>query len=168
LGRTYLDLGFKDKHQYYLKEVLKLNDDSVDYYIGLNDSESLDGNYPKAIEYGLKGYAIDSTNSDILIILGITLLYNKQFEQSLAYFKKYIENRKALNQVVFGRHWIGYAYWRNGYKLKGEYYVNERIKYIEENELQMEKWEYIDLASAYAAKGDKEQAYMNLRMFNQA
>ena len=174
LGETYLDLGFKDKHQYYLKEVLKLNDDSIDYYIGLNQSEYLDDNYPKAIEYSLKGYAIDSTNTDILISLGITLLYNRQFEHSLTYCEKYIENREARNQVIFGRHWIGYAYWRNGYKLKGEYYVNERIKYIEGIKKQspkipkIERWVYIDLGSAYAAKGDKEQAYMNLRMFNQA
>jgi TolB-like protein/Tfp pilus assembly protein PilF len=170
LGETYLDLGFKDKHQYYLKEVLKLNDDSISYYRGLIESELLDGNYPKAIEYGLKAYAIDSTNADILIFLGISFLYNKQFEQSLTYCEKYIENRKARNQVIFGRHWIGYAYWRNGYKLKGEHYVNEHIKYIEEikKHYLKERWVYIDLASAFAAKGDKGQAYMNLRISNQA
>ncbi len=66
-------VGFKEKSSYYIEEALKLDDDSASYYDFLAYMEELIRNYEKAIEFGEKSYAIDSTNFWISTHLGLTI-----------------------------------------------------------------------------------------------
>jgi hypothetical protein len=69
-------------------------------------------------------------------------------------------------------HRLAFAYWKNGYKKEADYYFNKMIEYCNnENKLERVRskqfFTYYDLAGVYAFKGDKAEAYKNLRIFNQ-
>jgi tetratricopeptide (TPR) repeat protein len=173
IGFTYLFAGFTEKANHYLKEALKLDGDSVAYYEGLADIEYFTSNYAKAIEFRRKGYAIDTKNSNILDYLGMSYMMLGEYEESLKYFEKHIERLKELNILNLNNMVeIGYVYWQLGYKEEAEYYFNEQINYCNRmNELgriqSQQKLTYYDLAAVYAFRGEKENAFENLRIFNQ-
>ncbi|MBA7522906.1 hypothetical protein ES705_15026 [subsurface metagenome] len=173
IGWAYYCAGFNEKYNYYIHEALKLDDDSTRYYSTLTTSESWLGNYEKAIEFGEKGYAIDSNNINILIRLGESYISLDQYEESLKYYKKWFERLKALGNLDLNdMHRIGFAYWKNGYKEEAEYYFNEQINYSNRmNELgrypAQQLYTYYNLAGVYAFRGEKDKAYENLRILNQ-
>ena len=96
-----------------------------------------------------------------------------QMEESLEYFRIYIENIKTTGALSFRMEWIGYALWQNGLIKEAEYYFNEHINYNNRmNELgriasTQRKLTYYDLARIFAFKGEKDKAYKNLKIFNQ-
>jgi len=174
IGLVYFCAGFPEKSKYYYQEELKLDGDSSKYYYNLESDEYFLTNYNKSIEFGVKGYAIDSTNYEILDLLGHDYSWLGQYKESLKYFKKWSERLKT--QGIFytnTSHRVGYAYWQNGYKEEAENYFNEEIKYCNRmNELKRPGGiglnTYYDLATVYAFKGEKDKAYKNLRIFNQS
>jgi len=89
MGIAYATAGFKEKANYYIEEALKLDDDSAAYYSSLAVLEDSDGNYQKAIEFGEKSYANDSTNFWVNYQLGINHSYLGHNEEYLEYMKKY-------------------------------------------------------------------------------
>jgi TolB-like protein len=174
IGLVYFCAGFPEKSKYYYQEELKLDGDSSVYYYALARDEYFLENFDKSIEFGVKGYAIDSTNYGILEYLGHDYSWLGQYEESLNYFKKYYERLKTNGKLNTGAmHRIGYAYWQNGYKKEAEYYFNEQIKYGNRmNVLKRPGGEglntYYDLAGVYAFRGEKDKAYKNLRIYNQS
>jgi tetratricopeptide (TPR) repeat protein len=106
-------------------------------------------------------------------MLGYCYSFIGQFEESLKYYKKYVERQKASGHFdLNATHRIGYAYFKNGYEKEAEYYFNKQIDYC--NDLiksdrpwGQELYTYYDLAGVYAFRGDKDKAYENLRIFNQ-
>jgi len=172
IGFAYFCAGFPEKAKQYYQDKLKLDDDSLSYYGSLSVSENQQSNLKKSIEYGEKGYAIDSTNAGILEMLGKDYASLGQYKESLKYYKKLYEGFKTMGEILIGvMHRIGYAYWQNGYKKEAEYYFNEQIKYcnsmIELKRAWGNFYTYYDLAGVYAFIGDKDKAYKNLRVFNQ-
>jgi TolB-like protein len=126
IGWAYLSAGFPDKAKQYYLDKLKLDGDSLGYYLSLAD---LEGNYNKTIELEKKAYAIDSTNEGILYTLCQNYEFLGQYKEELKYWEKYIEIMKAKGGInIAGLQRIGYAYWQNGYKKEAEYYFNEQIK----------------------------------------
>ncbi len=173
LGRSYLEAGFTERTNCYLREALRLDGDSTEYYYGLMAVELTLGNYEKAIGFGEEGFALDSNDTRILNDLGRSYQYLGQHEESLIYFKKLIDRLKTTGGITNTRmHLIGYAYWQNGFKEEAEYYFNEQINYcnksIELGRLDAKLlYSNYDLASVYAFRGEKDKAYENLRIFNQ-
>jgi TolB-like protein len=172
LGNRYFYYGFFDKAKYYFEEALKLNGDSADYYFHLNQIEALKENYPKTGEYLEHAYAFDTNKTEILYSLGILYEYLDQHETSLKYWKKYVERLKALKTLsIRDAHRVGYAYWQNGFKKEAEYYFDLQKNYCEES-IKLNRGyasdggAYFDLAGICAFKGDKENAYENLRIYN--
>jgi TolB-like protein len=168
----YAYTDFMEKAKYYNLEAFKLDGDSVEYLWVLGVSENWHGNFKKSIEFGVKGYAIDSTNRGILGLLGINYSLLGQYDESLKYWIKYVERLKAMGELsINSMQRIGYAYLQNGYKKEAEYFFNEQIKYSNRiNELKRPEnglYTYYDLAGVYAFRGDKEKAYENLKIFNQ-
>jgi tetratricopeptide (TPR) repeat protein len=104
---------------------------------------------------------------------GFCYSFLDQFKESLKYYKKYVETKKALGQFdLEGTQRIGYAYWKNGYRKEAEYYFDKQIEIckssIQNNRpFALSKQSYYELAGVYAFIGDKEKAYENLRIFNQ-
>jgi TolB-like protein len=170
VGWTYLEAGFIDKAKYYYSEALKLDGDSVDYYNNLGIIEGMNGNYRNAIEFRLKGYAIDTNNTYTIRGLGADYLSLGQYKESLKYYKRWIN---ALgNLPEYDLHRIGYAYWQNGYTEEAEYYFDIQIEYSNK-EIELGRPEgqslnvYYDLASIYAFREENDNAFENLRIFNQ-
>jgi len=174
LGGAYMGIGFYEKCRYYIQEALKLDGDSMRYYLYLAYCEIVPGNYLKAVEYGEKLYALDSTDNYNLSILGYIYVFHGQHEEALELYKRYIEvTEMGQGHSLFDMHRIGWAYWQNGYKEEAEYYFKEQIDYLNRmNELERAASEqlrtFLDLAAIYAFIGEKEKAYENLSLLNQS
>jgi len=172
IGIAYAIAGYRSKAQYYVKEALKLEDDSVAYYLSLARIEDNIGNYEKAIEFGKKSYTIDSTNLWVIFLLGNNHMFLGQFEESLEYFKRYNKRLKTLERPhSWNPHRIGYAYWINGFQEEAEYYINTGLVFYSEM-IKSGRHQFQDfntfyaLAAIYTFLGDKNKAYENLRLFN--
>jgi len=180
LSEAYSAAGFIEKAKYYRKEALKLDDDSTKYYIGLFHFEKDVGNYGKAIEFGRKSEVLFAQKSSInnyghnlnISNLAHCYLFLGQYEESLKYYKKFIENKKALGRrFYFDYLWIGLAYWQNGYIEEAEYYFKESFsgcnRYIESGRVDKGLMLYYFLAEVYAFREEKDKVYENLRNFTQ-
>jgi len=174
LGGAYLGIGFYEKCKYYIQEAVKLDGDSMRYYRYLTFCEFHPGNLLKAVEYGEKLCAIDTTNDYNLSVLGLIYVFHGQHEEALGLYKRYIETAEiGQDYSLFDMHRIGWAYWQNGYKKEAEYYFKEQIDYCNRmNELERAASEqlrtFYDLAAVYAFIGEKEKAYENLSFLNQS
>jgi len=170
---AFLQAGFIDKGIYFNQEAFKLDSDSVLYFEGLSNIEDVQGNYNKEIVFLRKGFEMDSTNLLIINDLGYCYMELNQYNESLKYYKIYIEMLKDLgtftnNQMLR----IGYAYWVNGYKKEAEDYFDKQLEYSK-NEIKLKRlwaqrlYPYYDIAGLSAFRGDKGKAYENLKIFNQ-
>ena len=174
IGSAYLGAGFPEKSKYYYQEELKLDGDSSVYYFSLEINEYFLENYNKSIEFGVKAYALDSTNYEILMFLGFDYSWLGQYKESLKYFKKWFTRLKTSGALSTNNmDNIGYAYWQNGYKKEAEFFFDEQIKINNRmNELKRPGGlglnTYYDLATVYAFRGEKDKAYKNLRIYNQS
>ena len=173
IGNSYVMAGFREKFYYYIKEALKLDDDSAAYYKLLAELEDNIGNYKKAIEFGRKSYSIDSTDLRTIFLLGINHSYLGQNEEYLEYMKKYDKKLKTLDQLsplnIFR---IGHAYWVNGFKEEAEYYFNTGLEFhFEMIELGRHYLQdlhtFYNLGAIHTFLGDRDKAYENLRLLNQ-
>jgi tetratricopeptide (TPR) repeat protein len=173
IGRSYATAGFKETALNYIKEALKLDDDSAAYYCFLAEIEDCNGNFEEAIELGKKSYALDSTNLWVIFLLGIDHMYFGEFSESLEYFKKYDKTLKTIDRPYrWEPHLVGYAYWVNGFKQEARNYSNTVLEIYDEM-LELGRYPFQDfttfhsLAAIYTFLGDKEKAYDYLRLFNQ-
>ncbi|OFY82947.1 MAG: hypothetical protein A2V46_05655 [Bacteroidetes bacterium RBG_19FT_COMBO_42_7] len=172
LASLYIDAGFIEIANKSF-EYLKIIGEPIQYLNFAAYGEHKQGHWEKAIEFSKKVYDIDSTNTNSLVMLGYCYSFIGQFEESLKYYKKYVERQKASGHFdLNATHRIGYAYFKNGYEKEAEYYFNKQIDYC--NDLiksdrpwGQELYTYYDLAGVYAFRGDKDKAYENLRIFNQ-
>lgn len=173
ISTQYGIAGYRQKSMYYMKEALKLDDDSVYYYKQLSDNEWHDGNYNKALDYIIKAFSNDSSNIIVLEDLANLYSYNEQFEESLQYYKKWIERLHFLGLFeTSNMHRVAYAYWENGYEEEAKYYFDREVKLctgaIELGRFYANQLYFnYDLAGVYAFWGEKAKAYENLEIFNQ-
>jgi TolB-like protein len=172
LAYLYTDAGFIEMANKNL-EYLKLIGEPIQYLKCAAYVEHKQGHWGKAIEYSKREYDIDSTDNDALEMLGYCYSFIGQFEESLKYYKKYVERLKSSGQLaLFFSHRIGYAYFKNGYKKEADYYFDRQIDYCNgqiklNRPWAQELYNYYDLAGVYAFRGDKVKAYKNLKIYNQ-
>jgi len=171
LGAHYrFSAGFPEKHQYYIQEAFKIDNDSAQYYNGLASFESDE----KRIESLLKSYVKDSTNVATIFSLASTYCNLGQYKKAIKYFQKIEKKLKenspfASSEDIFYRakKAIGYNYWLAGDKKEAEKWFNEQ-KRLDEESLKLGRSYSIDanfdLIGIYAVMGDKEKAYENLRI----
>jgi TolB-like protein/AraC-like DNA-binding protein len=168
--------GFKEQANRYNLDALKLDGDSVRYYSLLALVEEGLQNWENAIVLLKKAYVIDSTDLSILSDLGYYCGWGKRNEESLTFFKKYINRAKTLGisdlNDLNRMHRIGYAYWANGFKREAESYFDKQIEYCQK-QIKLDRpyasqlfFTYYDLAAIYALRGEREKAYKNLLIFN--
>ncbi len=173
IGLRYAHLGFKEKGLYYIKEKLRLDDDSASYYYNLACIVDCYSNFEKAIEFGEKAYAIDSTQTSLIRQLGSSHMCLGHFKESLEYFKKLEDIEKAQDKPYSKFFYqIGYAYWVNGFKEEGASILNAGMEKNYElielgRTLSRDLNRYYTLAAIYAILGDQEKAFENLRLFSQ-
>ncbi len=176
LSQVYVQIGFIDLASKNYLEILELYGDSLSYFIDLGGLEYARGNYSKSIEYLKKAYKMDSTriilyfNVNVFSALGELNTLVGHFEESLKYYEKLINILKAREEINYNNmHRIGYAYFKNGYKKKADFYFNLQMEYCN-NLIKSDRptaiYSYYDRAGIYAFRGDKERAYTDLRIFN--
>ena len=170
---VYFFVGLYEQAKVYNEEDMKLDGDSMSYYFSSYGIEVCSGNFEKAGEFLNYAYAIDSTNIGVLQNMGSNYMYLGQHEESLVYFKKYVDQLKLLGGTSINiMHRIGYAYWQAGHFEEAEYYFDKQIEtcngLIELDRPQAQNANvYYDLAGVYAFRGEKDKAYENLEIFNQ-
>ena len=81
IGEAYFCAGFPEKSKYYYQEELKLDGDSSNYYWNLAFDEFCLEISTNLSNLEIKGYAIDSTNNGILILLGHNYAGLGQYER---------------------------------------------------------------------------------------
>ena len=161
-GSALCDAGFPEKNKIYLKEAVKLDGDSLNYYYRLGGTElHYIGNFKDALEYLQKAYALDSNNIGILKDIGYTYMFLHQYSKSLEYYKKGFDSKNCNIAPLI-----------SGNKVEAKYYFNKQIEYCNRSieagrYLEGSTGVYYDLAGVYAFIGDKDKAYVNLRIFNQ-
>jgi len=173
IGEAFWQVGFNDKSEYYLKQALILNGDSAFYYHFLGLYDFYNRNFEKAFDLYLKSYELDTTRLGPLRDAAFSLSLLGRYEESLKYFKKFIEKSNA-NKVLdlSSQHRIGYAFWGNGYKKEADYYFDKQIEYCNAS-IKLGRpygehyWVYYDLAAVYAFREEKDKTFENLRLFSQ-
>jgi tetratricopeptide (TPR) repeat protein len=164
---TYTVAGFPEKAKYYAQEAFKLSGDTAVYNSKLGWIEYYFGNFEKVNTTDSFNYAKN------LEFLGECCLMNGQYEESLKYFKKWIEViGDPVKANTLKTSWIGYDYWIKGDKEEAEYYFNRVFKFenkVTEGPEGREKnlGHYLVLAGVYAFKGEKDKAIENLKIYNQ-
>lgn len=172
IGFVFMNAGFMDKTIDYFHEALKLDGDSAQYYSALANIEFCKENYEKAIDFMSMTYRLAPDNNDVLGALGEFNMFAGRPEESLKYYKKWLEGGDTLSDLAFfASHRIGWAYLKNGDKEKARFYFNEEIRYCNRmKELGRVYGDdvriFYDLAAVYAFLGDKKKAYESLRMRN--
>jgi TolB-like protein/AraC-like DNA-binding protein/Tfp pilus assembly protein PilF len=176
IGLDYYKAGFPEKGNYFFLETLKLDEDSVKYADNIINSKARTmGDYKKAVAHFERRYVADSTNEEILLLLGYynSLIGNNM--ESLKHYRKYLS---AINDInVYNSRFtryarLGYAYFKCGFNKEADYYFNKQIETCKTRLMSVRPGEKIywlyPLAGAYACQGDKDKAYENLRIFNKA
>jgi TolB-like protein len=181
ISELYFRTGFREKADYYANEAFRLDGDSINYFGALWSYEFWTGNFNKCIEIlnkiflpNTKIKSIMLANPGGLFFIGYTYSMLGQFEESLDYFKKYIESLKTQPQGYIGpgsEHRIGYTFWQSGDRKEAEYFFNKHIENmkttIKLGRLHSQNLRsYYDLAGVYAFKGESDKAYENLKIFN--
>ena len=172
IGYGYYSAGFPEKAMQCFQDKLKLDGDSANYYAELSRYEHWLNNFIKSIEFAIKGYAIDSTNTTSLINLGASYAELGQYEESLKYYNKWIKRSEIQGDEWFLVSWhrIGFVYSQNGNSEAAKYYFNKQINYCDRSielgrQYAQMLYAYYDLAGVYAFRGDRVKAYENLRIF---
>jgi tetratricopeptide (TPR) repeat protein len=173
IGYAYYSAGFPEKALQYYQDKLKLDGDSANFYAELARYENWQGNFNKSIEFGIKGYAIDSTNTTTLVILGSSYAKLDRYEESLKYYNKWIIRSEIQGDEWFlgSSHRIGYVYSQNGNTETAKYYFNRQKNYCDRSielgrQYAQMLYAYYDLAGVYAFRKERDKAYENLRIFN--
>ncbi len=173
LGYNFYQAGFPDKGNYYLLQILSLDGDTTAYndYL-MRFRADTEGDYSAVVRYFEKRYSADSTNTTVLALLGYYCALAGENDESLKYYKKYIDVKKSTrSDVPMNRYTrIGYAFLMNGYKSEAAYYFNRQIESYTRRLTSLRPGERIywtyPLAGVYACQGDKAKAFENLKIFS--
>jgi TolB-like protein len=171
LGATYSDAGFIEKAKYYSQEALQLDKDSIMYLSCIYSISDLAPFHysQELVKLWEKEFSKDPGNLKSLWEIGLNYVFLHQPEKALQYFNKYLQKKsEPLNEKdFFGFGKIAWAFMSNGYNKEGEFYLNEQINYLNKLDNMGHYSDpsriYYDLAGAYVLKGEKRQAFNNLR-----
>jgi TolB-like protein/Flp pilus assembly protein TadD len=171
IGNAFRFSGFEKQAKEYFTYAFELERDTSVYLYTQYSAGIFTEKFEESIIDFEDAYAKDSTDSSILMWLGIYYMMIEQYDKSLKYYNKYLETINSDNLDIHDLRQIGYVNWQMGNKDKAEYYLNESINKCEElktiipNTISF----HIDLilARLYAFLGDKNKAYDHLRSYNQ-
>jgi TolB-like protein len=168
---SYLNAGFIEQAVQSATEKVKLDGDSVQYYLFIGNSEYERNNYVNALNYSLKAYNMDSNHVELLHMIGWYYDCLKQHNKSIIYYKK-IARILDIQSNEFGfqfhnLHRMGYSFYMNGDSAMADYYFDLQVKIcttaIEENR-NYSDYAHYDLAGVQAFRGEKKKAYGNLEI----
>jgi TolB-like protein len=165
--------GFYDKSIEYYKEALKLDDDSMRYYGSVANIALWNEKYSETLQLYKRMQELNPGNNNLNQSIGNIFYILGQKETSVEWYKKYISGLDTLEPStnVSQQHRVGFAYLVAGHKEKTEEYFELQKKYCEESinlNTIYGQWgnAYYDLACVFAIRGDKQNAYKNLHLYN--
>jgi tetratricopeptide (TPR) repeat protein len=166
-GWCWFYLEQHEKQLEYFNEFREIDPKSLMGIAGQVHSYTGLKNYDKATELALK---IRQENPDydqpayLEAYIGETLLFGSKFDEAIPYYEKAME-LDSISQNLFATRAVtttlGYLYQRSGKKDAGQNLLNQTIeRRMKDWEEMPERWEFsFDIASAYAAMGDMDNAY---------
>ena len=172
IGLALDHMGFFIESEYYYKEFLKLSNDSARYYNQIAWSKNRQENYSEAIKLMKECQRLDPKRNeygnigDFYLKLGLR-------DSAVENYKKFFLKIDTIQiKGVNDRHRIGYRYLMTGHPREAEFYFDLQKKYCDESiefnrEYGQGSTAYYDLAGIYAIRGDKENAYKNLHLYNE-
>ena len=170
IGTRFFYVGCTDEAKQYIRQAFLLDDDTATYCLNLGSFEYFLGNYEKAIENGIKTLETDSSLLGGQILLAVSYRLLGQYEMSLRYFQK-SRDRYSLDELgyYYRFDWAGHVYSVNGYREQADQYFNRQVD-IANRAIELDRprptWNLI-AAGIYAYRGDKNEAYRYLNMYNQ-
>ncbi|WP_372949543.1 helix-turn-helix domain-containing protein [Mariniphaga sp.] len=173
LGFAFACAGFKEEAKAHFKNSFDLTNtgDSLNYYLSVGTIEQYFRDYMKAEKYLDLALSFDSGNVNLLRRLGGNYNLLKNYEKSLYYYKKWMQQKDSLNILDLGEaHRIALAYNKTGQHAKAdEYFALEENYCLEAIEKQRDFAQnsraFYDLAAVYAFQGKKAEAYHLLDEF---
>ena len=96
---TYIKIGFPELCLLSINDYLLNTGDSIQYYIQRQNLALLQGNLKEALEYVKAAYAIDSSNRDVILNMGMGLLYLGRYEEAYPYYSSYFRELEASNEL---------------------------------------------------------------------
>jgi TolB-like protein/AraC-like DNA-binding protein/Tfp pilus assembly protein PilF len=170
IGWRFFGAGCTEEAKQYIRQAFLLDNDTATYCLNLGSFEYCLDNYERAIEYGIKALETDSSLLDGQILLAICYRSIGQYEVSLKYFQKSLD-RYSLDELgyYYPFDWAGQVYSVNGYREQADQYFNKQID-IANRAIELGRprltWNLIP-AGVYAYRGDRNEAYRYLNMYNQ-
>jgi TolB-like protein/AraC-like DNA-binding protein/Tfp pilus assembly protein PilF len=166
--QCYNYLGYPETARKYAKQLLQLNNDSLQYLYNLREIELYSGNFEAALDFGLKCHRLDTTIISLYHI-GFNYLFLKNYTEAYKYVLE-IENelKKSGNKQDINL-WIGYIYFKNNRIKEADFHFDGGIKLylkqIESNHLNAQRfYSQFLLACIYSVRGEKEKAMENLKL----
>ncbi|HKL31211.1 MAG TPA: helix-turn-helix domain-containing protein, partial [Tangfeifania sp.] len=134
---AYLWAGFIETAKKYNNEALRLFEDSVMFFINLGAIESQQGNSENAVKYYTNASIADPDFTNFLWFyydvnrqLGYNHLFAGNFEESLTYFRKWIELLEKSGEISYNEmHRVAYAFWKNGFTEEAEYFFDLQMEH---------------------------------------
>jgi TolB-like protein/tetratricopeptide (TPR) repeat protein len=173
LSSFYDQAGFRKEAEYYNREALKLDKDSLQFYSLLSYIEHTHGNYAEALELEIKVYTLDTSSIDVLFEIGNLYVFLEKYDEALLWFERFMDHSEYFGyRNVTGYNRIGLAYWYCGYKEEATYYFNKLVDYLSRIDelgraIQDVYLNAYDMAGVYAFLGEKEKAFEKLRLAGQ-
>jgi len=156
--------GFPDLANTMVCKRLKQDSDSIEYYRSLMITEMCKGDYPRALEYGLDAFHVDSTIIQSALFLMYVHLHLRDFSKAFSYVEL-LENLER-ESGIYGKYFSplkGWAYLRNGKvkeaDLQFQGAIRDNLLEIETNSpFAQNYYAYYYLAVIYSLMGNKEKA----------
>jgi AraC-like DNA-binding protein/TolB-like protein len=160
--------GFPEMEKQVAEQLLAFNNDTLEYFNALVMLENWQGNYPKAIDFGLEALKLDSTNDFCNLILGLHYAYLKDYSKALKYIRTYDNINIQNNGEIQPNPIAGFVYLKNGEEQLAEsHFVGSIDRWrtqIEFNTHTAQAFNYLyELADIYLALGEKEKAMAYLK-----
>jgi TolB-like protein/Flp pilus assembly protein TadD len=173
LTDIYQYAGFTGKSRYYIEQSIQLDGDSSWYYRSLAWIEHDQGKFDKALYFAKEAYKTDTTNYSMLGLAGYALLVLGQEEEALDHFNQLIKRLENTGEEAWRSYFaMGYTYLLSGYQEEAEHYFSRSgFYYNKQDELGRlgngSLDPYMDQASLFLVRGEKEKAYEIFRSINQ-
>ena len=170
---TYLMVGLIEQGVHYMNEILKLENDSAEYFLSMAGIGTITSNYKMALDYAQKAYQFDSTNYAVTEKIASSYFFLKQYDNAIRYWLKPYGDRPSAQIPVNDENFrLMVANWEIGNQEEAliliKSFKNYCIKTIELGRMPASKYySQYDLAGIYSFLGETDSAYINLRLFSQ-
>lgn len=160
--------GFPEMEKQVAEQLLAFNNDTLEYFNAMVMLENWQGNYQKAIDFGLEALKLDSTNDFCNLILGLHYAYLRDYSKALKYIRIYDNINKRINGEIQPNPIAGFVYLKNGEVQLAESHfagaINRWHTQIEFNTHTAQAFNYLyELADIYLSLGEKEKAMAYLK-----